>query len=300
VTQAGSAADIPVPRAPAFFEFNGEHIAADARGVLSSGWQVTKQQHSWYYRAQNFVVGITWLSAGEALAELDIPDEHILLILNGSSVDVVSGANVSLAVDGAALVVVPAGASRIVGRDAGYIVRVFSSRAADVVTRALNSDAYATLNPAVRGLASETMQRKPAAVRVHLMRDVPDDPERLGRIFRTDTLMINWYAAEIGPRDTNRLTPHSHDDFEQATVTFGGEYVHHIRRPWSARLEDWRADEHVQVHSPSVTIIPPGNVHTTRAVGDGVHHLIDVFGPTRSDFIERGWVLNQTDYENEE
>ena len=55
-------------------------------------------------------------------------------------------------------------------------------------------------------------------------------------------------------------------------------------------------DEHVQITSPSVTLIPPGNIHTTRATGRGPHQLLDVFAPPRTDFIDQGWVLNQAEY----
>ena len=87
------------------------------------------------------------------------------------------------------------------------------------------------------------------------------------------------------------------DDFEQAFLTLEGDFVHHIRRPWTKRMRDWRPDEHVQVTSPSFTLVPPGNVYTSRGVNHGRHQLIDVFAPPRPDFIEQGWVLNQSDYE---
>lgn len=62
-------------------------------------------------------------------------------------------------------------------------------------------------------------------------------------------------------------------------------------------MSEWREDEHVQVGSPSMTLIPPTVVHTTRAVGAGPHTLIDVFAPPREDFLAKGWVLNAGDYQ---
>jgi mannose-6-phosphate isomerase-like protein (cupin superfamily) len=193
--------------------------------------------------------------------------------------------------------VVPAGTSRIVGCTAGFVLRVFSSRATEVMARTFNNSTYAIPDPVVKGLPPLPPRGKPGAVQVYPMSDVQSDPTRFGRIFRTESLMVNWFEPTMGPRDTDHLTPHSHDDFEQASVTLAGEYVHHIRRPWTTRMRDWRPDEHVHVHSPSVTIIPPGNIHTTRAVGDGLHQLVDVFAPAREDFIERGCVLNQSVYD---
>jgi hypothetical protein len=82
-------------------------------------------------------------------------------------------------------------------------------------------------------------------------------------------------------------------------VTLEGEYVHHVRRPWTARLADWRADEHVHVTSPSITIIPAGNVHTSRPIGTGANQRIDVFGAPRPDFLDRGMFINQALYDTD-
>ena len=48
--------------------------------------------------------------------------------------------------------------------------------------------------------------------------------------------------------------------------------------------------------SPSVAIIPPGIIHSTRAVGEGTHQLIDIFAPPRADFLAQGWALNADEY----
>lgn len=67
-------------------------------------------------------------------------------------------------------------------------------------------------------------------------------------------------------------------------MTLTGRYAHHLRVPWTARMSEWRDATHVQVNSPSMTLIPPTVVHTIRAVGAGPHTLIDVFAPPREDF----------------
>jgi mannose-6-phosphate isomerase-like protein (cupin superfamily) len=294
-----SGAQPVVPHHPEFFEFSGEHVAAaGSAGVLTSGWRLTDAEHSWFYRAQNFVVGLTWLNEGEVLEQSGLPDEHAVIVLDGTAVQLLSSAT-PIDVEGPAVAVLPAGESRIAGRSAGFVLRVFSARATHVLARAFNNASYRTPNRAVAELPPLRRSKTMPAVQVYPMSEVPSDADRLGRIFRTDSLMINWFEPQFGPRDSDQLTPHSHYDFEQASVTLAGEFVHHIRRPWTARLSDWRPDEHVHVHSPSVTIIPPGNIHTTRAVGPELHQLVDVFGPPRTDFIERGWVLNQSAYDDE-
>jgi hypothetical protein len=45
-------------------------------------------------------------------------------------------------------------------------------------------------------------------------------------------------------------------------------------------------------------MIPPRITHTSRAVNDGLHQLIDVFAPPREDFLSKpGWVLNKDDFD---
>ena len=195
---------------------------------------------------------------------------------------------------GPALVVVPAGTSAVSAASSTTVVRVFTARCDEQMRRAVNHadgvDRRAAPLPAPAVAGKQ-------GIRVFPLHDVPAEEGRLGRIFRTSSLMVNWFPVHEGPRDTERLSPHSHADFEQLSVTLVGNYVHHLRVPWTPRMSEWRDDEHVPVGSPSMTLIPPTVVHTTRAVGAGPHTLIDVFAPPREDFLARGWVLNAGDYQ---
>jgi mannose-6-phosphate isomerase-like protein (cupin superfamily) len=116
------------------------------------------------------------------------------------------------------------------------------------------------------------------------------------RIFRCTNLMINVLAKRATARDVTKLSPHSHADFEQASLAVEGEYVHHLRYPWTPDMTAWREDEHLEIGSPSVTVIPPNVVHTSRNVG-GPGWLIDVFAPPRVDFSTKpGLVCNADEY----
>jgi len=273
-------------RPTSFFELAGEYVAADTHAG----------QHSWYARGQNFVTVVTWARAGELLQEAPVQDEHAIVVPEGGEVEVAVDSDEWTVAEGPALVVVPAGDIRVRVRRAGYLLRVFTTRG-EVAAKAVNASAYVTSDPRVQPLPESPADNGPGRLRVVTLTDVREEPGRVGRIYRTDSLMINVFSSTNVPRDTDALSPHMHEDFEQASVTMVGDYVHHVRQPWTKRMRDWRPDEHVQITSPSVTLIPPGNIHTTRAVGHHLHQLIDVFSPPRADFIERGWVLNQGDYE---
>lgn len=281
---SGDVAAAPA-RPPAFYELS----AQDLESSPADG------SHSWFVRGGNFAVGYEWCPAGTVLAEVDLTDEHIVLIPGTTRIRVSDGTEKTEVV-GPAAVIVPPGSSRVVIEETGAVVRVFTSRSARALARSCNPATYATPDPAVAPLPERPAVRGPGTVRVHRAADIASEPGRFGRVLRTDSLMINWFAPESGPRDEDRLTPHLHPDFEQASLTLRGEFVHHIRSPWTPRLHDWRPDQHVRCTSPSITLIPPGNIHTTRAIGEGEHQLVDVFSPPRADFLERGWVLNTADY----
>jgi hypothetical protein len=109
--------------------------------------------------------------------------------------------------------------------------------------------------------------------------------------------MINIFEPWTKRRDETKLSPHSHEDFEQASLAFEGSFVHHLRYPWGPNKATWNEDEHEHYNSPSVLVIPPRVIHTTQDVGDGTTCLIDIFGPPRFDFSSKpGFVLNAADY----
>jgi hypothetical protein len=166
-----------------------------------------------------------------------------------------------------------------------------------VLARCGNAATYAEDHPRVALL--EPWPDPPAGHRLRVYRnaDFPLRPGRFGRIFRSSAFMVNFGDPKDGPRDPDRLSPHHHDDFEQCSLTVAGDYIHHVRTPWTSKRSQWRADEHAAVGSPAVAIIPPPTVHTSQAVGEGVHMLIDIFSPPRADFSAKaGWVLNADEY----
>jgi len=85
-----------------------------------------------------------------------------------------------------------------------------------------------------------------------------------------------------------------HDAFRARARSARGLRLHHFRTPWTPACGNWRSDEHHTTASPSVALIPPASMHTTRAVGDGMHVLIDRIAPPREDSREQGWPCSTT------
>jgi hypothetical protein len=190
----------------------------------------------------------------------------------------------------------PGDGSITVDRDT-ELVRFFSTQSPDLCERCDNAASYRERDPNVAPFMPWPDPPGGHRARVYSLDDVPESPTRFGRLFRCSTFMINVFYEVHGPRDPSKLSPHAHDDFEQLSFQLAGDYVHHIRAPWVPDRNAWRDDEHRHCTSPSLTIIPPPSVHTSEAIGDDVHLLIDVFAPPRADFsAQPGWVLNADEY----
>ena len=80
-------------------------------------------------------------------------------------------------------------------------------------------------------------------------------------------------------------------------MSFAGEFIHHLRYPWTHDMAQWRDDDHISIGSPSVTIMPATVTHTTQDVGTEDGLLVDIFAPPRLDFsLKPGFVLNADEY----
>jgi len=256
---------------------------------------------TWYVRGQNFVVAYSEV-AGEASFQRERQGDEWVLLLPGDSLAAVAlewGGSV-IEIPNRSIAFVPGGSSTVTVRGSGQVVRLFTALAEDLASAALNADSYLSPHPNVAPLVP--WAQAIGTPRVHLYSlDVPDEEGRFGRIFRCSTFMVNFLDPTMGPRDTARMSPHTHADFEQCSLAVEGDYYHHIRWPWTTDMGAWRDDNHHHSPSPSVTIIPPPAIHTSQAVGEKVNQLIDIFCPPRVDFSQKaGWVLNVEDYPSEQ
>jgi len=252
---------------------------------------------TWLVRAKNIVLVLTELKAGDHLTRTGDVDEY-MLVLTGTHTLGVRAGDRTVAVTGRSIVMIPPGDSEITANCDGRIIRLFPLSAADLTGCCRNSDYYVGGAPHVAKSEPWPAPEDAAKLRVYTgLDDIPASPSRMGRIYRNRHAMVNFLYPRLGPRDPSALSPHHHDDFEQLSYADSGEYVHHIRAPWTKDRRDWRPDEHVHIGSPSLVIIPPPAIHTSEATGSGTNQLLDIFAGPRSDFSAKdGWVLNADDY----
>jgi hypothetical protein len=250
---------------------------------------------TWFGRGQNFIVAYTRANPGATFERKGQVDEYVLLIEEQDVPATISANGQIESVPGYSIVIVPPGDSSITFPKGGEFVRLFSRDNLDIAALASNAEGYAQQQPSLPPF--QKWPEPPAGYKIRpYSLDVPAQPGRFGRLWRCTTFMVNVFEP-AGPRDTNALSPHHHDDFEQCSLALGGSYVHHLRWPWTAKQSDWREDEHATCPAPSIAVIPPKSIHTSASVAPDDNRLVDIFAPPRHDFSKMdGWVLNADEY----
>ena len=260
---------------------------------------VEPKAKTWITRAGNFAVAVSEVEAGAVLARADNPEEYMVILPpHGATARIEAGGD---AVDAGedSLTIVPPGPSKLVATSNGLVARIFSKASGDVIAQAWNNDVYADGAPE---LAPPDLW--PAPYDGYRLRHYPlaqyakADGDRIQpRVFRSTNMLVNLFVHYKTRRDTTKLSPHWHDDFEQASLTLNGRWVHHMRYNWGPDLSTWIPDDHGEMDTPSVIIIPATAVHTSRDVGEGETSLYDIFCPPRMDFArKKGFVINEDEY----
>jgi len=251
---------------------------------------------TWLARGQNFVLAWSRVKAGACLARDNQIDEYMVVLPEAGAGAEFEAGDEHVVVPGYSLAIVPPGRSHIRMLQQGMLLRVFSTRNADLAGAAENAAAYREAHPHIPDF--KAWPAPPDGFRIrHYSLDIAPQPGRFGRIFRCTTLMINMLPLETGPRDVTKLSPHFHDDFEQGSLAIEGAFRHHIRWPWIANSSFWRDDDHELCPAPSLAVIPPPAIHTSAATEPHRNQLIDIFSPPRIDFSKmNGWVLNADEY----
>lgn len=254
----------------------------------------------WVTRGSNFVVVVTHAKAGTRLARTAQPDEYMVILPEdvGAKFTATSSAGQleTFSSPGDSLTIVPPGDSSVTVEQTGYVYRVFTNLATDLLPLASNAAAYADGVPDVAPMEPWPAPPDGFRLRTYKLADYIKEGTTT-RLFRSTNLMVNIFVKQTKARDITKMTPHFHDDFEQASLAIMGRYVHHLRYPWTPDMTTWRQDDHGEVGSPSVIIIPPNVIHTTQAFGTDPTRLVDIFSPPRADFSKKpGLVINADEY----
>lgn len=251
---------------------------------------------NWFARGQNFILSYSEVEPGATLTRDNQPDEYVLLMPDSIMESEIITNNEKKEISGYSITMIPPGKSEIKIHTKGRLVRLFSVKSEDLVEKCYNAKSYTTPHPNITPLEPWPAPADGFKIRSYSL-DVPLEKGRFGRIWRCSTFMVNFLDPAVGPRDRKKMSPHSHDDFEQCSLTLFGAYNHHIRWPWGPNIDVWREDEHEVCGTPSIAVIPPPAIHTSASTDPGVNQLVDIFCPPRMDFSEKeGWVLNDKDY----
>lgn len=251
---------------------------------------------TWIARGQNFIIAYSDAVDGATFSRDAQVDEWVLLLPDKGAGATVESGKETKKIDGYSIVFIPPGKSKVTIHGKGRVIRMFSSLSEDLAARCSNAASYAKPHPNIPPFEAWPAPADGYRVRSYTL-DVPDEPGRFGRIWRCSTFMVNFIPPQVGPRDQTKMSPHHHDDFEQYSLAVQGAFIHHLRWAWTPNMKMWRADEHEYAGTPSVTVIPPPAIHTTRGMDPGVNQLVDIFCPPRVDFsLKPGWVLNAADY----
>lgn len=249
---------------------------------------------TWVSRGANFIVTVSEVQPGATLARQGQPDEYFVFLPDAGAT--IQAGDASIEASAESVTIVPPGDSRVVMKADGQVVRVFSHQAADLLALAGNAADYARPTPEVATLVPWPTPADGFRLRHYPLAQHTQADSNM-RIFRSTNLMVNVMTPRMVARDVRKLSPHSHTDFEQGSLALRGDWVHHMRYPWTADMNDWREDEAIQVGSPSLTVIPPKVIHTSRNTNDGGAWLLDIFAPPRMDFAGKpGKVANEHDY----
>lgn len=251
---------------------------------------------TWWARGQNFVLGYSDIHGNAEFARPDEPEEHVLVLCDDGLSATVSAPKGTTEVPGRSLVILPPGRTSVSVRGTGRVIRLIRSTASDLVAVCINASDYDEPHENIPPFNAWPEPVGGYRVRVYDL-TVPALSNPPFRLYRCTTFMVNYIDPILGPRSMHKLSPHSHDDFEQCSLVLSGSYVHHIRWPWTTDRAVWREDEHELCASPSVAVIPPPSIHTSEAVDPGENHLLDIFSPPRFDFSAmEGWVFNADEY----
>ncbi len=259
------------------------------------------KERTWITRGGNFAVCYSEVAAGAVLARRNDAEESMVILPPGGATATIAAGGVTVEAGNNSLTIMPPGDSRITATADGVIARIFSRAAADIMDMASNRTAYADGAPELAPPDPWPAPYDGFRLRHYPLAPYarPDGPRIQPRAFRSTNMLVNVFVHYRTRRGNNGLSPHWHDDFEQASLCLSGTWVHHMRYNWGADASRWWPDDHSEMATPSVIIIPARAIHTSQDVGvDGPESsLYDIFCPPRLDFAaKKGFCINEDEY----
>jgi len=254
---------------------------------------------TWITRAGNFAVVVSEVEPGAVLTRASDPEEHMVIVPPGGPVLGISAGGETIEAKPDSLTIVPPGGSTITASSKGLFAQIYSKASDDIMALASNAATYADGAPELAPPDLWPVPRGGYKLRHYPLGPYakPDGERIQPRLFRSTNMMVNLFVPFRTRRETTSLSPHWHDDFEQVSLTLGGRWVHHMRYTWGPDLATWIPDDHEEIGTPSLVVIPAGVIHTSRDVGEEDASLYDIFSPPRLDFARKpGFVLNENDY----
>jgi quercetin dioxygenase-like cupin family protein len=250
----------------------------------------------WFARGQHFVFAFTECAPGALLQRRAHPDESFAISPDAQGAVEITIDGATTVMPGNSVAILPPGDHELRLPEGGRLVRIFSHLSPDLNALCANADIYEQSHPNIDPYAPWPEPVGGYRLRIYSL-DVPEELQKHGRIWRSRNLMFYLSPARMGPRDPARLSPHSHEGFEQGTFALEGEVIQHLRWPWTPNKALWREDEHEPAPQHSITIFPALVQHTTQFMGAGANVELVVFAPPRLDWsLQPEWVLNHDEY----
>ncbi len=272
-----------------FHEQEPQYVSADGK------------ERTWVTRGGNFAVCYSEVEAGAVLEREDNAEEFMVILPPDGATATFEAGAARIEAGNDSLTIVPPGRSRITVTAGGIMARIFSKTSTDIVALAANGGAYADGAPELAAPDPWPAPHDGYRLRHYPLGRYADPagPRIQPRAFRSTNMLVNIFVHYRTRRGATGLSPHWHDGFEQASLCLSGTWVHHMRYNWGADSALWWPDDHAEMATPSVIIIPARAIHTSQDVGpDGPESsLYDIFCPPRLDFAaKKGFCVNEDEY----
>jgi hypothetical protein len=251
---------------------------------------------AWYTRGQDLLVNYIEAAPGATFARSGQTDEYMIVLPDENTPYSVSAKGETKEGPGHQVIIVPPGDSTISLPQGGRVVRLFSTQSDDLNAKCANAETYVEQDPNIPPF--KPWPAPPAGYKLRVY-DLWKErtPGKIGPIWRCTTIMLNFPPPGNGPRDLTKMSPHSHDDFDQCSLVLAGSFLHNMRWPWGLNKYEWRPDEYPITESPSATIIPARVIHSSETVHKTNNRMADIFAPPRLDFsLQEGWIQNADEY----